>query len=351
MTRTPNNKRCPTTLGLHKTTLRCLYALVFTAFALGSIGCSRQGDDKSRKGEPFSAAALAWPGSTPLYIAMEKGYFKEEGLDFRLQTVATGKAGLDAVLSGQADCAGAADTPIARAVTNGAPVSVIATIAEIQRAIIIIAKKDTGISGPGDLKGKTIGVTFGAGAQFFLHIFLVANDIDPNEVRFLNIAPDKTVDALLKGEVQAVSTWSPYKLVLLEKLGSNAVILADPALYLQTFNIVATQQFAKSHPDRIRKFLRALLRANRFIQENPNEARAIMSKAIGTASTLYQREWTDYIFTTVLDQSLVLNLEDQARWMIKEGKSPTQIVPNILSYIDAEPLKTVQPEAVRIMGK
>jgi len=353
MVEAPDFERRGTRPVPRKTALIWVCAVVLVAAIIsGVMGCSRRDDHNGRtQGDKFTAVALPWPGSNPLYVGMEKGYFKEEGLDFRLQPVATGKMGLEAVLSGKADCTGAADTPIARAVIDGKRISVIATIAYIQRAIIIIAKKESGISKPGDLKGKTIGVTFGAGAQFFLHIYLVANHINPYDVRIVNITPDNTVDALLDNQVQAVSTWSPHKLVLLEKLGTNAVILDDPALYLQSFNMVATQQYAKNNPVRIRKFLRALLRADTFIQENPDEARAIMSKYIGTANTLYQKEWSDYIFTTVLDQSLVLNLEDQARWMIQQAKGTTQNTPNFMDYIDVGPLKAVQSNAVRIIGK
>jgi len=333
-------------------TVPALVTLLFllAAFACGIMGCSKQEQAGGRM-ETFTVASLPWPGATPLYVGIEKGYFRDEKLDLRLQHVATGKVGLEAAVSGKADCAGAADTPIARAAVNGDAISVIATIANLQRAIMIIARKESGISKPDDLKGRSIGVTKGAGAEFFLHIYLVAYKINPVDVRIVDISPDKIVDALLNGEVDAVSTWSPFKLQLLDKLGSNAVVLTDPALYLQTYNLVVPRHLVRSNPERIKKFLRALLRSNTFIKENADEALGIMSKYIGAESVLYQREWTDYFFTVVLDQSLVVNMEDQARWMIKQSPGIARTTPNFMEYIEVGPLKALQPQAVRIIGK
>lgn len=316
----------------------------------GMIGCQSEQKEQQQY-DRFSVATLPWPGSTPFYIGIEKGFLEAEGLEVTLKPVATGKIGLEAVLAGQAEAAAVADTPIARAAINGAPIAVIATIAEIQRAIMIIARQGNGITGPGDLKGRAIGVTKGAGAEFFLHIYLLTHDILPSEVRIVNIAPEKIVEALLHGEVEAVSTWSPYKLMLLEKLGKEAVILTDPALYLQTLNVVTTQEFARNNGERIAKFIRGIERANNFIRRNPRASLSIMSKNLGTDSVLYRKEWSDYSFVTQLNQSLLLNLEDQARWMIEQDAGSWRETPDFMDFIDAGPLKAVAPEAVDIIGK
>ena len=282
---------------------------------------------------------------------MDHGYFHEEGLDLTLKPVPTGQVGLKALLAGEVQAAGAAGTPIVRSILQGDRIAVIATLCEAQQATAIVAKKESGIASPTDLKGKTIGVSKGTGAEFFLHLYLVDNNITPAEVRIIDIEPDRIVTALLEKEVEAVCTWSPYKLVLLEKLGTDAVIFTDPDLYLQTFNLVTMQNLAKSKPETIGKLLRGVLRANDFIKMNPTEAQMIMSKYIGTASALYQKEWSDYSFMAVLDQSLILNLEDQARWMLKQSIDYPVREPNFSDFIHVDPLRKVQPEAVRIFGK
>jgi NitT/TauT family transport system substrate-binding protein len=327
--------------------------LIAVAFSLAGIaGCSGKEDQNAAKqDEKITIAVATWPGSAALYVAHEKGYFRNEGLDATLQSCAAGTLAIDSVFSGKADLATAGDTPITRAVVNGKPLAVVATTAEIERAVLIIARKDTGILTAGDLKGKRIGVVAGSGAEFFLHIYLVTSHIDPDDVRIIDTPPDKVVGALLNGEVDAVSTWAPYTIMLREKLAGNALIFQDPGIYSNTFNIVATQDFVKSNPDLVRKVLRAVLRANSFIKKHPDETRAISATYIGADSLLYEKEWEDYRFTAVLEQSLILNLEDQARWMIKKEAGSTRSLPNFMDFIYADALKAVQPEAVRIVGK
>lgn len=308
-------------------------------------GC---GENKPPRLEKTTIAVLPWPASAPIYIAQEKGYFQGEGLEVTIQPVTTGQEGLNAMLSGSSDFSGAADTPIARTAVSEKPISVIATITHIDQAILIIAKKSSGIEAVDDLKGRKIGVTRGAGAEFFLNIFLTVNHISNQDVQVINIAPDTIVSALLNGEVDAVSTWSPHYLELQNKLGSDALILTDPTLYTQTWNLVVTQDFARKNPEKIEKLLRAIIQANRFIQGNPQEARSISSRYIGTDSSIYETDWMNYHFTATLEQSFLLNLEDQARWMLQSESGERKVIPNFLDYIYTDGLKKVQPGNVRV---
>lgn len=337
----------------HSAAPALLSALVFAILILlfGSSGCRQDHLPLPRQREKFSIATPPAPASTPFYVGIDQGFFKEEGLDVSLKPVATGRTGLETVLSGQADAAGTADIPIVVSVVKGHPIAIIATLAEIQQAVAIIAKKESGIAKQDDLKGKTIGVTRGTGAEFFLHIFLVTNNINPADVRIVDIEPNKIVGALLAGEVEAVSTWSPYKLALLEKLGRNAVLFTEPALYKQTFNLVTRRDFARSNPETLKKFLRGVLRAADFTRNNPGKSQSIMAKHIGTRSMPYRKEWSDYSFTISLDQSLVLNLEDQARWILSQSADTPQKTPNFMDFINTGPLQEVQPHAVRIFGR
>lgn len=332
-------------------TIVVLLIAVALAFA-GTAGCSRKTEpNASKQEEKIVLAVSPQLASAPVYVAHEKGYFKNEGLDVTLHSYASGQLALDAVLSGRADLATVAETPVAGAALAGKRFSVIATICEIDRAILLIARKDRGISAPGDLRGRRIGVAPGTAADFFLHIYLTTSHIDPMEVRIVNLAPDKIVGALLNGEVDAVSAWAPLTIVLRDKLGSNAQVLQDPGIYTMTWNIAAKQYFVKNNPERIRRFLRPMIRANSFIREQPAESRAVSARNLGTDSALFDREWENYHFAVALDQSLILNLEDQARWMIKrEGGSPRS-TPNFLEFIYTDCLKAVKPDAVRIPGR
>jgi ABC-type nitrate/sulfonate/bicarbonate transport system substrate-binding protein len=341
--RSHTNQTRPVGNGLRQA-LTLILAILLVGIS-GLIGCA---DDNTKPLEKTTVAVYNWPGSAALYVAADKGYFRDAGLEVALIPYSTGKLALDAVLGGQADFATVADTPIANAAVNSKPFAVIATICETDNAVLIIARKDLGISSPLDLKGKKVGQVAGGGAQYFLSVYLTTFLIDPKDVQIVNLDPDKVIDALLNGDVDAVSTFSPNTIILRERLGSNAVVLSDPRIFMPTWNLAVTQDFARKNPEMIRKFLSAIFQANTFIAAHPAEVHSISAKYIGLDSALFEKEWGDFHFTAMLDQSLILSLEDQARWIINGGPDG---IPNFLNYIYADGLKTLKANAVTIPGK
>ncbi|MFP4349985.1 MAG: ABC transporter substrate-binding protein [Thermodesulfobacteriota bacterium] len=331
--------------------------IIFLMILLAAAGAAL-GDEDPETGDtaPAQPAAVTvgvtpWPGSAAVYLAEEKGYFKDEGLRVTLQSVESGHLSLNGLLSGKFDLATMGDTPIARAGLRGRDIRVVATIAKTHRAVGIVARKDRSISGPEDLTGKTVGVVPGTTAQVFLYAYLATSYIDPEKVRITHIPPDKVETLLMSGEIDAVSTWAPHSDRLMEKLGNRAVLLQDPSIYTMTWNLVTSQAFVQKHPSRIRKFLRALIRANRHMTEATDRARAVVSALIFPSTRISEEEWESFAFTAELDQSLILNLEEQARWMIEKGYAQAEGPPNFLNILHTDCLKTVKPEAVQIPGK
>jgi len=327
--------------------------LIGVAFLfLGTAGCNREGKEHaSKRLEPIVVAVTPWPGSAAIYVAAEKGHFREEGLDAVLHPYLSGHLGLDAVLSGTANLATVGDTPVARAGLAGKPVAIVATLCEINRAVLIVARKDRGISSRRDLKGKKVGVVAGTTADFFLHIFLATSYIRTSEVTIVPLQADRVVDTLVAGDVDAVSTWSPHTIEARDRLGENAAILEDPSIYKMTWNLATGKEFALSHPQVIERVLRAIVKANGFILKQPDEARAVTSKHLGKESARFEKEWADYTFTASLDQSLLLNLEDQARWMIGKETGSVSRPPNFMDFVYTDGLKSVRSAAVGITGR
>ncbi|MBN1849699.1 MAG: ABC transporter substrate-binding protein [Deltaproteobacteria bacterium] len=322
--------------------------LIVMVFALmGMIGCDG-GAERERFRHRMILAVTPWPGSAAIYVAGEKGYFQEEGIEAVFRTYPSGHLGLEAMFSEKANLATAGDTPIARAALEGHPVTVAATLCEINRAVLLVARKDKGISSLEDLKGKRIGVVAGTTADFFLHIFLTTSYIRLTDVRIIDLETEKVVDALGKGEVDAVCTWSPYTTIARERLGRNAVIFDDPTIYKMTWNLATTKGFAERNPESIRRLLRVMLKAKKFILAHPDETRAIIAKTMGTQKFFLEQEWDDYTFTVSLDHSLIVNLEDQARWMLRQGRGEIREPFNGMDFIYIDGLQAVQPEALGI---
>ena len=323
-----------------------LIAVVMTVAT--ATGCAQE-QEYTGPVEKITVAIGTGPVTTLIHIASAKGCFENEGLDVVVQQHPSGKSAFNALLEGEADLATAAETPIIHAIMRGEKIGILATISSSEKNKMIVARKDKGVSIPNDLKGKRIGVTVGTNADFFMHSFLIMHGISRDEVEVINVGSNAIVDALTSGEVDAVSTWNPYISILQKGLGDNGVTFSGERIYRETFNIATKQDFANENPESIRKVLRALIKAQEFIKENPDEARETVAGKIGMDKAALSELWELYDFKVTLDQSLLVTLESEARWAIKNKLTDRTEVPNYLDYIYYDALEEVKPEAVTII--
>jgi len=284
-----------------------------------------------------------------VHIAFAKGLFKEEGLDATPQPHAFGKPALQAVLEGKADIATAADTPIMFAVMDGRKIVILAVIQTADRNEGIVARRDRGISMPSDLKGKTIAVTRGTTSDFFAEVFLIVHGIDRKQVTVTDLKPEEMASALATGKVDAAATWHPPLSQLQKSLGTNGLTFYGETIYTEAFCVAAGQDFVKRHPGAVRKFLRALIKAEAFLKQHPEEARRLVTGFIKADKALLDEIWDLYNYRVILDQALLVSLEEQTRWAIKNRLTQRRDMPNYLDFIDADGLRAVKPEAIRII--
>jgi NitT/TauT family transport system substrate-binding protein len=283
------------------------------------------------------------------YIAFAKGFFTEEGLDAVPQPHAFGKLALNSVIEGKADIATAADTPIVFAIMNGKKITTLAVIQTSNRDNAIVARKDRGIAKPADLKGKKIGVPMGTSAEFFLYTVLLASGIESNQVTLVAMKPDQMAEAFEKGTIDAVAAFNPTIKHLEKKLSKRGTVFHEEALYTETFCIVAMQEYAQKNPEAVKKVLRAFIKAQTFVQQHDQEARALVADFIKLDRAALDEIWDIFTFKVTLDQALLVNFEDQTRWLLKSGSTSRKSMPNYLEYIYADGLYFVKPEAVRIV--
>jgi len=300
--------------------------------------------------EPMIIAAnTSYAGTGLVFVAQVKGYFANEGLNVTLQPYTTGKSALDAALAGRAALATVADIPIMFAVTKGQPVSIVATISTVERDPGIIGRKDKGVLTLASLNGKRIGVTLGTSGHFVLDAFLIRQKLSTDDVTLRDLQPEELAEALVKGDVDAVATWEPYLGSLRTQLGANGTIFYSEGIYELPFNIAGTRDYVVSHPETIKKLLRALVRAERFHKDEPDAARKIIAGAINVSLENLKELWPTYRFNVTLDQSLLLTLEDETRWAIKNQLTARPDIPNYLNYLYLDGLEAVKPESVTVI--
>lgn len=330
-----------------KTPLFYCFPLV-TLLVFASLGSCK----KSIEPAPSMHMVLAegmQPVAGPVYVAYEKHFWKDLGLDVELVPFTSGRLCLDAVLAGRSDAGTMAETPIVNAGFQGAPIYVVAGIHQSQKNTKIIARKDTRIASSSDLKGRKVGVSIGTNGEFFMDQYLKQIGLSRKDLQVVNLRPEDMAPSIIRGDVDACFTWEPHVQNAKQQLGDTAIIFANDGVYTETYNIVTTQNIAKSKPKELNLLLQGLLKAIDYMHANPDESIGIVSRHIGMDSDLLKAIWPDYTFRLSLDQSFLDLLNEEAKWSKATGIAPPGAeIPNYRLFVLPEPLKAIKPDAVTI---
>jgi NitT/TauT family transport system substrate-binding protein len=226
---------------------------------------------------------------------------------------------------------------------------IIGVLAKVEQQYLV-GRKDRGIEKVADLRGKRIGTTARTIAEFYLGRFLELNSINIQDVTVVDLrTPAEWENAVADGVVDAIVTAQPYADLASKRLGSNAIVWpAQSSQYIFGL-IVSSEEWITEHPVLVNRFLKALAQAEDYAIGNPAEAKAIVKKWLNVDDALVASTWARDQFSISLDQSLIVAMEDQARWMIKNHLTDEKTVPDFGKYIYEDALKTVKPGAVNII--
>ncbi len=302
---------------------------------------------------PALTVTLALPtqlSAGAVYVGREQDYFSRHGVQLIAQPFALGKLALEAVLQGRADLALVADTPFMLAAMRGRRVAAVATVFGSRKTMAILARRSSAISAPADIRGKTIGTVFGTNAQYFLHALMVAHGIGRDEVRIVDYTPDALVAALRSGRVDGATLWHPDLGRMELELGAAVAPVYAEDIFIYRFLLVGTPAYIDANGPAITRLLRAMEDGNAFIRNQPGDARRIIGRNIGIDPGLLATAFQPSDYQLTLDQSLLLTLDDQTRWAIKEGIVAPAPVPNYLDMVRTKPLQQVRPNAIRIIN-
>ena len=222
-----------------------------------------------------------------IYIAKEKGFYEEEGLNVEIKERDPKKNNVLQVIEGESEY-GVAESVILRYRAEGHKVKVIATIFQ-HNALVLISKKGSGILSPYEMKGKKIAFQEGlddsiiSGLLTFAHMGTNEYIKMPKDYSHMDFVNDK-VDI-----TEAYISDQPYWLK--EKYGIDVNII-DPKNYGMNFYgdlIFTTEEEAEKHPLRVKKFKEATLRGWKYALEHQDEAIKIILDKYNTRDLKYEQ--------------------------------------------------------------
>ena len=149
--------------------------------------------------------------------------------------------------------------------------------------------------------------------------------------------------------MDAVTIWGPYSFESIKRLGDAALVLSDETVSLSTLNLVSRKGLVKQHPAEMRRMLAAIERANSLARSDSDRALHYLARALGASEQAVRADWVPARFTLALNQSLIVFLEDQARWAINRRLVEATAVPDFMEWIHADALAAVKPHAVSVI--
>ena len=260
--------------------------------------------------EPLKIGYSDWPGWVAWEVAIEKEWFKEEGVEVQFEWFDY-VASMDAYAAGQLDGVG---------MTNG---DALVTGATGAKSVMIIINdysngNDMVIGGPGitsvkDLKGKKIGVEIGFVSHLLLLNALEANGMTEADVELINVPTNETPQVLASGDVDAIVAWQPSSGQALNLVpGSTAIYTSadEPGLIYDVL-AVSPSSLAERRTD-WEKVAKVWYRVVEFVKDPKTQPEAvrIMASRVG----LKPEEYMGFI-----EGTKILTLEE-AKGFYAEGE-------------------------------
>jgi NitT/TauT family transport system substrate-binding protein len=219
---------------------------------------------------------LDWLASgyhVPFFHALERGYYRDQGIDL---TIADGKGSsttLQVVASGNETFGATNLSTMALGIAKGMPVVAVAAL--IQRSPdAILSLKDAGIAGPKDIEGKRGAFVSTSASTKIFPAFAKAAGIDVDKVTKLQIEGSARYSVVLQGNADFVLGWSFTDNFKINKYKPTAepILFADSGVNILGIGVVVSYETLKQHSSLVKRFLAATVKGIDEAARNPQAA-------------------------------------------------------------------------------
>ncbi|MFQ5914985.1 MAG: ABC transporter substrate-binding protein [Nitrospinota bacterium] len=230
----------------------------------------------------FCFAWVPYGKHVGFYVALEKGYWKEEGLNVKMIRGVSGMDNAKRVNTGACTVASGGVDTLVIARSQGFKARAIG-VWHTKSMHVIFARKDRGINTVKDLEGKRIATVAKEDGQVLFPAFAKAAGIDASKVKFVEMDWGSKNPSLISGSVDATVTFVTVRPNILKVAKKSNVpiaefLYADHGLDLYSNGFLATEKRIAEEGDFLRRFLRAALRGLAYGVDHPGEGVDIFNK-------------------------------------------------------------------------
>jgi NitT/TauT family transport system substrate-binding protein len=312
-----------------------VYHILLTLSVLGIPGGFLAGADQTR-------IAVTNPNMSflPSGVALKKGFFKDEGLEVEIirmnvptiiTALVTGDIGYTLLFGS-----------VVRGALRGMPLRALASL--LDGSTHALVAKPEYKSGK-ELKGKTVGIgNFGGTDEVAGRMMLKSFGLDTEkDLKFIALGPDRARLAALKEGLVDVAVIAPPADALGRQMGFNVLLRAYEVFSFPFIGVGANLKTIKEKPEEVKKVVKALVRANRFIREDKEGAVRVLMEwgkvERDHAVASYDSAWKVFSPDGNIPQEGLRMVVEQAKAELKL----TREIP-VNEIIDLAPLRAAQKE-------
>jgi NitT/TauT family transport system substrate-binding protein len=241
-------------------------------------------DARAQTAVTFSLDFRALGRHAAWYVALDKGYYKQAGLDVTIIPSQGTAQAIQSVESGAAQFAFSDVAGLVAARANSAATAkMVAVIYQKAPYAIFSLRSGANLTKPEQLEGLEIASGAGSFTQKVIEAFMTERGLKSASVKFTNIDPSARVGMLASKNIKAIETFAMSKPGVVKAVGEQEAqmfLLADHGLKLYSNGILVREAYLKSNPEQVRAFVKASLEGWRDALADPKAAAEIVAKHI-----------------------------------------------------------------------
>ncbi len=268
---------------------------ILALLALFPAGCGQKTQEPKLAG--INIAFQDWVGYGLFYLAREKGFCREEGIELVIVDEQLDSARRDAFKQGMLDCeAGTIDLLVSKAAQD-TPIAAVMELDHSFGSDGIVAAEN--IKKPEDLLNKKVAFARDDVGETFLSYFLQKNSLFLTNLTIVTTRPEEAARAFLDGKADACATWEPHLSRALQRPGAHllASTREHPNIIIDTLNV--RKDLMERDPGPVKGLMRAWFKALKYYREHPAEGAEIIAKYYNISPEQYAQQvaglkWDDY---------------------------------------------------------
>jgi ABC-type nitrate/sulfonate/bicarbonate transport system substrate-binding protein len=241
--------------------------------------------------------------SVPFYMAMSKGYFRDEGMDVEI-IQANPRLGVMALMNGDVSFTGTFVSTV-RGILSGFPLKIV--LVAFKKGVYYLVAHPS-IKDIQDLKGKKLGVSSIRGSDHLVaEELLKSKGFNPAQLQPVVLGDTSVrLQSVITGAVD-VTTLSPPHDLMAQHAGVK-VLAGPPEIGMPASGMITSERLIKENPQFVRRGLRAILRANRLIDENRQETIRVLLQWVKQTPEIAARSY-DVELKTILRDGIMTDGE------------------------------------------